>query len=218
MTKKQLAIYCSFLFSLFLNGYFIFNQKSGQSNPSLSSGQVVRIIDGDTFDLQNSERIRLAGADAPEYPKGCLSQEAKNRLEELLLGKEVSLEPVAKDNFGRQVAYVFQNNLSIDEVLVQEGLAEAVQNNPSYDPRILTAQEQSQKTLRGIWSSVCQAKKDCSIKGNYRSDKNSKIYHLPECYNYPKIVIRESDGDQWFCSEAEAQAAGFTLSKDCPEK
>ncbi|MGB9706875.1 MAG: hypothetical protein ACPLXP_02260 [Microgenomates group bacterium] len=42
------------------------------------------------------------------------------------------------------------------------------------------------------------------------------VYHLPECYNYDKIVINQREGDRWFCSEEEAKEAGFRKSKDCP--
>lgn len=71
---------------------------------------------------------------------------------------------------------------------------------------------------RGIWSSLCQKPRgeNCIIKGNYRRDKDTRIYHTPDCYNYNKITIREGKGDRWFCSEAEATAAGFRKSRDCP--
>ncbi|MBU1084847.1 hypothetical protein KKB06_00700, partial [Patescibacteria group bacterium] len=43
---------------------------------------VINIVDGDTVDFNNGVRGRLIGIDAPEYPKGCLSKRAKERLEE----------------------------------------------------------------------------------------------------------------------------------------
>jgi hypothetical protein len=36
------------------------------------------------------------------------------------------------------------------------------------------------------------------------------------CFNYDRIVMNASEGDKWFCTEAEAKAAGFRKSKDCP--
>lgn len=209
--------------SILFNLYFLVNKYlpsiSTEEKTFSRSGNVVRIVDGDTFDLTDDQRVRLAGANTPEYPKGCLSHEAKDRLEELILDKTVELEEVGKDNFGRQIAYVFLDDVLIDKVLVQEGLAQAQSNNPLYDPEILSSQDQAQKIKKGIWSNQCQPKKpdeNCFIKGNFRKDRNTKIYHTPDCYNYDKIVIHETERDRWFCTEKEAEAAGFTKSQDCP--
>ncbi len=47
----------------------------------------------------------------------------------------------------------------------------------------------------------------CSIKGNISN--NGKIYHLPGSRSYASTRIDESKGERWFCSEQEAQAAGW---------
>jgi len=48
----------------------------------------------------------------------------------------------------------------------------------------------------------------CAIKGNVNS-QGGKIYHLPGGAYYDKTDIKPEEGDRWFCTEAEAQAAGF---------
>jgi len=50
------------------------------------------------------------------------------------------------------------------------------------------------------------------IKGNINSS-GEKIYHVPGGEYYDKTVIDESKGERWFCSEAEAQSAGWRKSK-----
>jgi len=207
--------------SIIFNLFFLVNKylppiTSNQEDTTIS-GNVNRIVDGDTFDLADDQRIRLAGADTPEYPKGCLAHEARNRLQELILGKTVTLELIKADSFNRQVSYVFLNDLLIDKIMVEEGLAHAATNNPQYDPEILSSQDKAEELKKGIWSAKCQPKSECLIKGNYRRDKDTKIYHTPDCYNYPKIVINEEKDDSWFCTEEEAQEAGFVKSQDCPE-
>lgn len=205
--------------SLLLNVYFL-NLNNKKTSPGNSTNkQVTRIIDGDTFDVEGNTRIRLAGADAPEYPKGCLSEQSKIRLSELILGKSVEIEEVEKDSFGRTVAFVFQDDLSIDQTVVSEGLAKAASENESeYSSLLLGREDEAQKAKRGIWSDLCTqpSKPECKIKGNTRKGIG-KIYHLPDCYNYDKIVINENDGDEWFCSETQAQSWGFRKSSDCPE-
>ncbi len=47
----------------------------------------------------------------------------------------------------------------------------------------------------------------CRIKGNI--SQNGKIYHVPGSPSYDQTKIDESKGERWFCTEAEAQAAGW---------
>lgn len=48
----------------------------------------------------------------------------------------------------------------------------------------------------------------CAIKGNVNSSKD-RIYHTPGQRDYERTEIKPEEGDRWFCTEAEAQAAGF---------
>ena len=56
---------------------------------------------------------------------------------------------------------------------------------------------------------------DCAVKGriNLRSQIPGYlgIYHLPSCRSY----VRTKQPHRWFCSEEEAQAAGFRKSYTC---
>lgn len=49
---------------------------------------------------------------------------------------------------------------------------------------------------------------NCQIKGNINS-KGDRIYHVPGSRSYGATRINESKGERWFCSEAEAKAAGW---------
>ena len=53
---------------------------------------------------------------------------------------------------------------------------------------------------------------NCNIKGNI-SKSGEKIYHMPGQRYYSKTIINTSAGERWFCSEAEARAAGWRKSK-----
>ena len=52
----------------------------------------------------------------------------------------------------------------------------------------------------------------CNIKGNV-STQGERIYHVPGQRYYDKTRISASHGEQWFCSEKEARAAGWRKSK-----
>jgi hypothetical protein len=54
----------------------------------------------------------------------------------------------------------------------------------------------------------------CLIKGNIGS-KGERIYHPPGCKYYAATVIDPKRGERWFCSEAEAVAAGWRRTKVC---
>lgn len=55
----------------------------------------------------------------------------------------------------------------------------------------------------------------CNIKGKYavraRVTGNVGIYHLQACRSYPALT----KPDRWFCSEEDAQAAGFRRAFNC---
>jgi endonuclease YncB( thermonuclease family) len=55
----------------------------------------------------------------------------------------------------------------------------------------------------------------CSIKGKFavraRVTGNLGIYHLQACRSYPALT----EPDRWFCSEEDAQAAGFRRAYNC---
>ncbi len=92
---------------------------------------VVRVIDGDTFVLENGERVRLIGIDTPEKGEMCF-EEAKNRLEELVLGKNVLLykDRSMRDKYGRLVRFVYVDGFFVNNVLVEEGFAFAFEFKP----------------------------------------------------------------------------------------
>jgi hypothetical protein len=59
--------------------------------------------------------------------------------------------------------------------------------------------------------------KPCQIKGNINA-QGVRIYHPPGCryYRYYKdTIIDTSRGERWFCTEAEAVAAGWRRTKVC---
>ncbi|MEH6993718.1 hypothetical protein V7075_13550 [Neobacillus drentensis] len=62
-------------------------------------------------------------------------------------------------------------------------------------------------------SSAEGSSSDCNIKGNVSYNTGEKIYHLPEDQFYDVTKINEDYGESWFCSEEEAEEAGFRRSE-----
>jgi hypothetical protein len=66
----------------------------------------------------------------------------------------------------------------------------------------------------GIMSyAASQVSPSCKIKGNISIDSGERIYHVPGQKYYSQTRIRQEYGERWFCSEAEARAAGWRKSR-----
>lgn len=52
----------------------------------------------------------------------------------------------------------------------------------------------------------------CLIKGNISFNTGEKIYHVPGGRFYDATTINPSQGERWFCTEAEAIANGWRRS------
>jgi hypothetical protein len=50
---------------------------------------------------------------------------------------------------------------------------------------------------------------NCNIKGNVSINSGERIYHVPGQYYYDATKISFEYGERWFCSEADARAAGW---------
>ena len=178
---------------------------------------VLEVVDGDTFKIEGGRRVRLMGVNTPEAGK-CLSDKSKDKLSELVLGKEVVLKDQFSDPFGRIMANVFINNKYINKEMLLSGLARMDYNqNPQRD-ELKKAYEDARNKKLGLFSGICLSNKplnNCAIKGNVDDNIQKKFYYLQNCKNYSQVLIDLSTDDQWFCTEAEAVKAGFSKSKTC---
>ena len=52
----------------------------------------------------------------------------------------------------------------------------------------------------------------CDIKGNVSFDSGERIFHVPGQQYYGATIIRSEYGERWFCTSAEARAAGWRAS------
>ena len=49
----------------------------------------------------------------------------------------------------------------------------------------------------------------CGVKGNINPDTGERIYHVAGQEYYPRTRVNWLKGERWFCSEADAQRAGW---------
>lgn len=136
-------------------------------HPNTITVQVQRVISGQTLEVLNPAqqpaviwRVRLIGIEAPDLKQQPWGVLAKNRLEQLLIGKNgqqvILLEPdlQQQDSYKRWLAYVWRNEVLINEQLVKEGYVLAAPRSPNkkYDMRLTRAQEYARVMGYGIWN------------------------------------------------------------------
>lgn len=123
---------------------------------------VERVIDGDTFVIQNNQRVRLIGIDTPETkhphrPPEPFGAEASEYTRSAIEGKTVQLvfDRERYDNYQRILAFVYFDGRFLNEELVRLGLARAQPQYPyrgDIKRRLLQAEQAAQDAGLGIWS------------------------------------------------------------------
>lgn len=118
------------------------------------SGRVVHVGDGDTLTIQlpdgERQRVRLAWIDAPESDQA-YGEQAKEALDRKVYRREVTVQLVDRDQYGRIVGLVRLGDRDINSEMVAEGWA---WNYRHYShSRELAALEQAARDKRlGLWA------------------------------------------------------------------
>ncbi|GJM15906.1 MAG: hypothetical protein DHS20C13_12330 [Thermodesulfobacteriota bacterium] len=152
------------LFLLIVFGAYYFFEKTQEASDS-AEFTVVEVIDGDTViidDMKNS-RVRYLGIDTPEIalqdsPGDPMSKEALEFNADLVQGKKVKLEfdEQKYDVYGRILAYVYVDDLLINEKILREGLATVliIEPNDKYSEIMQDSVDEARKEKRGIWGEL----------------------------------------------------------------
>lgn len=196
----------------------------------------IRVIDGDTIDVAGT-RVRLHAIDAPEASQTCSTEQGKTwacgawvsrEVRARYQGRKAVCTPLDTDRYGRMVARCMVGDDDMGAALVAEGLAFAYRRYAmDYD----LIEKQAAASDRGLWAmnvqnpatfrqkamSSGQAPQqqvagDCNIKGNI-SSKGERIYHRPGQEHYDRTRINTAQGERWFCSAGEAEAAGWRAAR-----
>lgn len=97
--------------------------------PADAVTSTVSVYDGDTITI-DGERIRILGLDAPELGRGARCPEearaaeaARDELQRLLRGAEITLQRDGTDRYGRTLANVYADGRDVARALIAGGLA-----------------------------------------------------------------------------------------------
>jgi endonuclease YncB( thermonuclease family) len=183
------------------------------------------------FGIDAPELDQACQRDGHSWPCGA---EAANKLSALVTGKSVRCEQIGTDQYGRMLARCTVGSTDVNKAMVALGLAVAYRR---YSSDYIAIEESAKGNHLGLWSGqfempseyrhaerqgaqrprhtrsgatkaksrdwAARAKSNCNIKGN-RNRKGQWIYHLPGMPYYDQTRPEEI-----FCTEEEAQAAGY---------
>ena len=200
------------------------------------------VIDGDTLEIEG-KRIRRVGIDAPEATQLCYrgaeswacGQASADKLRGLIGTSDLTCTGHEIDQFGRLLAVCTPAGMDLGKLMVAQGWAIAFRR---YSDDYVVDQARAQAAKLGMWSSTFVSPEEhraaereavtpaptprqqgprseaaratstgCAIKGN-RSRRGEWIYHLPGMPYY-----EQTRAEEMFCTEAEAQAAGYRRSR-----
>ena len=172
--------------------------------------------------------VVLDGVEAPENEQACgrpgelwnCARAAKEALANVLQGKRVACEVTGETTAGAKIGRCLANGDDVAAKLVAGGHVFAT---PGIFARYVSIEGEAKEARYGVWSGAGQrpaeyrakrweeakraAPEGCPIKGRVAS--GGRIYLLPWSPSYNNVRIVGSRGERWFCSEAEAQAAGW---------
>ena len=176
--------------------------------------------------------VRLFGIEAPEAGQTCVGagrkQEscalaAKTALQKLVAGKLVSCELSSRQSEAAAVATCTVNGADIAGQLVRGG---SVFAESGLFSTYASAEREANAARAGVWRSGAarpaeyrakvwdeakdQAPDGCPIKALVNGE--AKTYLVPWAANYDRAKVKASRGERWFCTEAEARAAGWVAA------
>lgn len=185
-----------------------------------------RVIDGDTLELRG-QVVRLLDIDAPETGQDCHGAPCGTRatayLKRLTGRRTVTCRGSEMDAYDRLLARCTVQGRDLGAEMVLAGHAVAFRR---YGLTYVDQEKVARIEGRGLWArgtpvmpwdyragrwqqtAATAPRADCPIKGNING-KGQRIYHTPYSAHYERTRIDPSKGERWFCSEAEALAAGW---------
>lgn len=172
MTMKRL-IY-SWMSRLLICAAFIVAFGSlAAAEPALIEVKVVGVTDGDTFTgltNQNEEiKVRLYGIDAPEKKQN-FGTKSRKFLSEMIFGRNISIQPIQRDLYGRLIAKAFMDGRDVGLTMVEYGYAWWYCDYAKKDFVLRMAQEKAKTQGLGLWQFP-----DPVPPWKFRKHKQSKI-------------------------------------------
>lgn len=204
------------------------SESTGLASGRQALGGRALAVSGDRLRVAGTI-LRLDGVEAPDRNQSCTrsngkpwpcGSEAAQALGRLVRNRRIDCERVGLDAGGVVLARCRIDGRDIGAELVRRGHAFAA---ASYFARYASEEAEARAAKVGVWQGAAlrpaehraklweearqKAPAGCPIKGQI--SRQGRIYVLPWSDRYASIAVSEKRGERWFCSEAEAQSAGW---------
>jgi len=169
------------------------------------TGKVVSVADGDTVTLltegKSQIKVRLYGIDCPEKAQA-FGTKAKRFTANLVFGKQVVVDPIDQDRYGRTVGVLSVQGVNLNEAILKTGYAWVYTRycRKSFCSGWQEIQEAAQAGHLGLWSNPNptppweyrrgsrsgKAKQQTQVKsvGVYHGNANSHAFHRQSCRHF----------------------------------
>ncbi len=201
-----------------------FMSKPVEGRATVLSGDLIRV---------SGTTVRLAGVEAPELGQKCMGankktwgcgEAARSAVERIVKAKSVRCDLSGTDEGGHSLGTCLTVNTGTSQNIAEELVrAGAVFAGGGLFSSLTSIEGEAKAKKLGLWKGEAErpsayrasawdvaaksAPENCPIKGAVSGD--AKSYVLPWQPDYGSTKVRASKGERWFCSEAEAQAAGW---------
>ncbi|WP_409341095.1 thermonuclease family protein [Paenibacillus sp. MBLB4367] len=129
----------------------------------MTKAVVKRVVDGDTFETEKKEKVRLIGVNTPETvkpnsPVEAFGKEASKYTKDQLTGKTVYLfkDTGDKDKYSRLLRYVFIENepVMFNETLLLNGYANTMTIAPNvmFADKFVKLEREARDKKKGLWA------------------------------------------------------------------
>ncbi len=172
-------------------------------------GRVVKVFDGDTLEVLaggRTERIRLAGIDAPERGQPW-AERSKQALAARVFGKWVRVNRVATDRYGRTVGEVYADNVCVGCELVRDGHV-WVYRGFTEDRVLFELEAEARAARRGLWG---LAEAERSPPWEWRRQGRASGRSGPPVSDGPDFTC----GAKRFCGEMSSCAEAIFHLEQC---
>ncbi len=182
LTGKIISSFFTLGLIVLLIGFFAYKKFNDETVNTNGRSEVyvtvIRVVDGDTFELETKEKVRLLGIDTPEkYESKKLEKDAESSgmdkktvkklgqlasdyVKRIVEGKKVRLErdPTNddKDRYGRLLRYVYlEDGTCVNAKIIQDGYAQVYEQFPiTKMDEFRKLQRDARENNRGLWGPV----------------------------------------------------------------
>jgi endonuclease YncB( thermonuclease family) len=180
-------------------------------------GHIVGVADGDTVTLLDDTntriKVRLHQIDAPEKRQD-FGQRSKQSLSDLVFGKEVDVEVVTVDKYGRSVGRILVGGQDANLEQVRRGMA-WVYKKYADEPAYFEAEQAAKASGKGLWSQSNPTEpwvfRHASRERGSAKASSSASFFQPPASQLSGFVC----GAKRYCSEMSSREEAQHYLNDC---